>query len=176
MNVYREIDGHEISVAGDPELSHTMEVLLNRSSDFHLRVFFSRLLGEYILFTMYLDSVIRFEKLFSHQFASHVCQKLLSLAADVVHREQSGESVVELQNTEVELESMSSLILALCNELSDQWIEIFQQRYGSHVFRTLLNVLSGETLVKDEAMIRSNKSKRFLARKGMEMQPLKKVG
>jgi hypothetical protein len=64
---------------------------------------------------------------------------------------------------------MKSLILSMCDELRDHWVTIFQQKYGSHVFRTLLNVLSGETLIQDESLIRSKKSKKFLARKGADM-------
>ena len=48
MNVYKEIDGFETAVAGDPDLSHTIEILLNMSNDFHLRAFFSRLSGEWV--------------------------------------------------------------------------------------------------------------------------------
>lgn len=71
----------------------------------------------------------------------------------------------------MQLDSMSTLILSMCEELKDHWINIFQQKYGSHVFRTLLNVLSGETLIKDESMIRSKKSVKFLARKAPETVP-----
>jgi nucleolar protein 9 len=84
-----------------------LEKLLKISSDFELRVFMDRLTG-------------RYAELFTHRFASHVCQTLLTLSADIVEREARGESIPG-PNEEAEkgsdvgvLLSMEQLVLSLC--------------------------------------------------------------
>jgi nucleolar protein 9 len=73
-NVFDELDGKEVLIATDYETSRILEKLLKSASDFQLRVFSDRLNGS-------------FAELFSHQFASHVCQTLLNLGSVVVDKE-----------------------------------------------------------------------------------------
>lgn len=64
----------------------------------------------------------RYAELFTHRFASHVCQTLLTLSADIVEREARGESIPgpneEAQKEKGEevgvLLSMEQLVLSLC--------------------------------------------------------------
>ena len=49
-----------------------------------------------------LQSPHSFHELFMHRFASHVCQTLLILAADIMERELKGESIVEVNDVEVD--------------------------------------------------------------------------
>ncbi len=103
--MYSEVDGKERIIAGDFQASRILEKLLQSSTDFHIRVFMDRLSGG-------------FDELVQHQFASHVCQNLLILGADVAERELKGESVVEMAEDGTdkasELPTMETLIINLC--------------------------------------------------------------
>ena len=73
-NVYTEVQGKELVLATDHSCSLVLEKLLRASNDFQLRVFFDKFNGNFL-------------KLFTHRFASHVCQTLITLCADSVERE-----------------------------------------------------------------------------------------
>jgi nucleolar protein 9 len=106
-NVYTEVQDKELVLATDHSCSLVLEKLLKISSDFELRVFMDRLTG-------------RYAELFTHRFASHVCQTLLTLGADAVERETRGESVPGPDEGTKEsgdvgvLLSMEELVLSLC--------------------------------------------------------------
>lgn len=73
-NIFRGFEDNELRLATDYDGSRILEKLLKLSDEFQLRVFMDRLTG-------------RFADLFRHQYASHVCQTLLSVAADAVDKE-----------------------------------------------------------------------------------------
>jgi hypothetical protein len=103
--VYSEIDGKELQISGDYSASRIFEKILSLSTDFHIRVCFDRLMGHY-------------STLFQHRFASHVCQSLIVLGADVAEREGKGESVVVLDEDSSgaekwKLGSMEELLIRL---------------------------------------------------------------
>ena len=101
-NIYKEIDGKEILITKDYSTSRILEKILQASTDFQIRVFMERLSGQFL-------------DLCQHQFASHVCQTLLNLGADIAERELKGESVVELAaGVDNQLSSMETLIVAAC--------------------------------------------------------------
>lgn len=106
-NVYSEVENKELVLATDHSCSMVLEKLLKISSDFEIRVFMDRLTG-------------RYAELFTHRFASHVCQTLLTIAADIVERETRGESVpgpdegAKDKEDVGELLSMEQLVLSLC--------------------------------------------------------------
>ncbi|KAJ3084947.1 Nucleolar protein 9 [Quaeritorhiza haematococci] len=149
---------NELRLICDPDCSRVLETLLEKSNDFQLRVFTDRLLG-------------RFTDIFRHQFGSHVTQTLLHLAADIVHREVAGESVVqvapELEDESTEpLPTMQELIIKICEELDGQFLPLMTHRYGSHVLRSLLMVLSGTPrALSNESQLRSKKSIKYATRK-----------
>lgn len=58
------------------------------------------------------------------------------------------------------LPTMEKCIVEICEQLSEYWSEFLTDSYGSHVMRTLLNILSGEQLTNDTD-IRSEKSKQY---------------
>jgi hypothetical protein len=107
--------------------------------------------------------------LFRHQFASHVCQTLLLKAADVVDRECKGESIVHFPEDDNDsdddeadkeakekqedplknLPTMSEMMGLICEQLDRDWQELIMDRYASHVVRTLLNLLAGNSLSPD---------------------------
>lgn len=106
-NVYTEVQDKELVLATDHSCSMVLEKLLKISSDFELRVFMDRLTG-------------RYAELFTHRFASHVCQTLLTLGAASAEREARGESVPGPDEGAKEsgdvgvLLSMEELVLSLC--------------------------------------------------------------
>lgn len=111
-NVYREVELKELKVATDPESSRVLEKLLRASNDFQLRIFADRLRGSYA-------------SLFTHRFASHVCQTLLVLAADVMERELRGKSKLEGMDEATleslkELPTMQQIFLDIC----EVWLNV----------------------------------------------------
>ncbi|KAJ3019049.1 Nucleolar protein 9 [Thoreauomyces humboldtii] len=149
--MFRELDGKEASVAADPDCSRVLEKMLRASDDFRLRMFTHRLEGQ-------------FGQLFRHQFASHVCQTVMYLAADVVDRECKGTSVINPPEEEKDvlatLPTMQQMILTICEQLEAEWSVLMTDAYASHLVRALLNVLSGEPITT-EGDRRSKKSQRY---------------
>ncbi|RUO96305.1 armadillo-type protein [Jimgerdemannia flammicorona] len=162
-NVYSEVENRELVLATDHGCSLVLEKLLRVSPDFELRVFFDKLNG-------------RFNELFTHRFASHVCQTLLTLAADVVERECKGESKPgpgefkeegEGQEDLGELLSMEKLFLAMCEQLQPSLASLISDSYASHIIRVILHVLAGrrpddeEGEVAGRGTMRSKKSAKY---------------
>ena len=143
QNIYREIDGCEFEVACDFEACRILEKLLMLSNDFHLRAFASKIR-------------CRSKELIRDAYGSHVLQTLLVIAADVVAREDKGDSHVELQGEE-ELDSMNDFILGFYKALNGDWVEYMTDTYASHVLRTFLCLLSGSDLSDNK----SKKSKKY---------------
>jgi hypothetical protein len=97
QNIYREIDGTEFQVACDYETCRILEKLLMLSNDFLLRVFSGKIKSN-------------IKDLIGDAYGSHVLETLLVISADVVAREEKGDSLVELQNQE-ELMTMNEFVL-----------------------------------------------------------------
>ncbi|KAJ3145160.1 Nucleolar protein 9 [Geranomyces michiganensis] len=150
--MFRELDGKEASIAADPDCSRVLEKMLRASDDFRLRVFADRLNGQWA-------------QLFRHQFASHVCQTVFYLAADVVDREMKGESVIDVPEEEKNLietlPTMQKSILDVCEQLSEEWNQLIVDPYASHLVRALLTVLSGDPLSGNGGDRRSKKSQKY---------------
>lgn len=103
-NIYRGFEDNELRLATDYDCSRILEKLLRLSDDFQLRVFMDRLTG-------------RFADLFRHQYASHVCQTLLTVGADVVDRElrdASAEGPEPVAGEQGVLLPMQTLIVDMC--------------------------------------------------------------
>ena len=100
QNIYSEIDGCELDVATDFETCRVLEKMLVLSNDFQLRAFAEKAKSN-------ANALIR------DPYGSHVLQKLLVIAADVVAREDKGESLVELQEDQ-ELETMNDFVVGIC--------------------------------------------------------------
>ncbi|KAI8895550.1 armadillo-type protein [Globomyces pollinis-pini] len=148
-NAFNEVNGKELIIASDFEGSRILEKLLKSASDFQIRVFADRLTGNY-------------EGLFKHQFASHVCQTLLMLAADVIERDLQGRSInPDVDDEQLKsLPSMEDIIKSITEEIGSQWGVLMTHSHGSYMVRTFLNVLAGESLV-EETQIRSKKSSAY---------------
>ena len=113
--VYSEIDGKELQISGDYSASRIFEKILNLSTDFHIRVCFDRLKGQY-------------STLFQHRFASHVCQSLIVLGADVAEREGRGESVVVLD------EDTSGIDKGKLGSMEDLIVQLIEVSVHAHIW------------------------------------------
>ncbi|KAJ3405152.1 Nucleolar protein 9 [Chytriomyces hyalinus] len=164
QNVYREVGANDVKLAADSDCSRVLEKLIRLSTDVQVRRLMRSFNG-------------MFSELFRHRFASHVTQTLLSLVADIVEREQihglapetdedaSDETVVEAQGP---LPSMEELFTSMCEELSNQWIQLMTDPWGSHLVRAVLNVASGDALVSaSSTSMRSKKSQKYNAKNNM---------
>ncbi len=98
-NLYSQVDGKELELAGHPLTSRILQKLLFLSNDFQLRVFMDRLKGHW-------------QALACHPYASHVAESLLLLGADVAFRELTGESNISFpdKDEQQEKENLSEFL------------------------------------------------------------------
>ena len=104
--------------------------------------------------------------LIKNQFASHVCQTLLTLASDIIEREVKGFSTdnPNPNDTPEPIPTMEAIVLNIVDKLQENdgqedelyWRNLMSHSHASHILRTLLNLLSGQRLA--ESQIRSKKS------------------
>jgi nucleolar protein 9 len=103
--------------------------------------------------------------LIKNQFASHVCQTLLTLASDVIEREVKGFSTDNPEDPKgASVATMEQIVLDIVDKLQESgnqedglyWRSLMSHSHASHILRTLLNLLSGQRLA--ESQIRSKKS------------------
>ncbi|KAG0218462.1 armadillo-type protein [Mortierella sp. GBAus27b] len=156
-NVYTEVQGKELVLATDHSCSLVLEKLLRVSNDFQLRVFFDKFNGNFL-------------KLFTHRFASHVCQTLITLCADAVEREvkshdtQSKEEQKESQEENGVLLSAEELILNMCRQSQEEFTALISDPFASHIIRVILHVLAGRAVADDgtgKGNVRSKKSAKY---------------
>ncbi|KAI9179817.1 Nucleolar protein 9 [Blastocladiella emersonii ATCC 22665] len=140
-NVYEEVHGKELMLATDAECSLVMEKLLRLSSDVHLRIFLDKLSGNYV-------------NLFKHFCASHVCQTMLIMAADVLEREANGTSPSDAPEG---LPTMTELIVTMCQQLRTFWMTLAMDRHATFLVRVALSVLRGQPV--QMSALRSKKAK-----------------
>ncbi|KAG0379871.1 Nucleolar protein 9 [Mortierella sp. AD032] len=153
-NVYTEVQGKELVLATDHSCSLVLEKLLRASNDFQLRVFFDKFNGNFL-------------KLFTHRFASHVCQTLITLCADAVEREvRSNELKAKDDVTQEEgvLLSAEEMVLNMCRQTQEEFTALISDPFASHIIRVLLYVLAGRTVADDgtgKGTVRSKKSAKY---------------
>ncbi|KAF9414504.1 Nucleolar protein 9 [Podila epigama] len=155
-NVYTEVQGKELVLATDHSCSLVLEKLLRASNDFQLRVFFDKFNGNFL-------------KLFTHRFASHVCQTLITLCADAVEREVRSQETKSREELEIPKEegvllSAEDLILNMCNQTQEEFTALISDPFASHIIRVILYVLAGRTVADDgsgKGNVRSKKSAKY---------------
>lgn len=153
-NVYTEVQGKELVLATDHSCSLILEKLLRFSNDFQLRVFFDKLNGNFL-------------KLFTHRFASHVCQTLITLCADAVER-QVRSNETKAQDSEMEAQdgillSAEELILNMCKQTQEEFTALISDPFASHVLRVIIHVLAGRAVDdgSGKGNVRSKKSAKY---------------
>jgi hypothetical protein len=145
QNIYDEMKAHEASLASDKKGSQIMEKILSRSTPKQIRSFFSGFKG-YFAF------------LATNRYSSHVLQRIMGLAGQLIQDEMSGvgadakDSDNEEEEDESEVLGMRELISACFDELMAgvEWVWLMQDISGSHVLRSLVCILSGRKLVADK--------------------------
>ncbi|KAG0294588.1 Nucleolar protein 9 [Dissophora globulifera] len=155
-NVYTEVQGKELVLATDHSCSLVLEKLLRASNDFQLRVFFDKFNGNFL-------------KLFTHRFASHVCQTLITLCADAVEREVKSNELKTKEEREVPQEdgvllSAEDMILNMCTQTQGEFTALISDPFASHILRVILHVLAGRTVGDDgtgKGNVRSKKSTQY---------------
>ncbi|KAF7724497.1 Nucleolar protein 9 [Apophysomyces ossiformis] len=154
-NVYTEVEGNELRLSTNYSCSLILEKLLKVSDAFQLRVFMDKLSGRSV-------------ELFAHRFASHVCQTLLTLAADVVEQEVINGTAEQPNQEDSEemgqLLSMEQLVLGMCEDIKPVVGGLISQQFASHVIRILLFVLAGKRVDETgdvKGRLRSKKSVKY---------------
>jgi nucleolar protein 9 len=141
-NVHEEISGQQAGLSIDKSASVILEKLLTLSTPAQLRQFGASLRG-YFLF------------LSSHRFGSHVLQKFMTLAPTVVSWDQHVLSASQKKTEEGEKKegtdgppiTMEAILIDLCDEVGDKWIQLGKDLCGTHVMRSLLHSLTGRISV-----------------------------
>lgn len=147
--VHRETIGKELKVASSQSSSRYLEKVIAVSEGPQLRNLIGRFLGNLM-------------HLVQHRFASHVCETLFLRSSAFIGTEAQSEAAEE----EDEKRSMEELFVLVTAELQSNLGFLLTDRFGSHVVRVLLLVLSGEPLDDDSAKGMLAKSKRENMQKG----------
>ncbi|KAI7869750.1 armadillo-type protein [Spinellus fusiger] len=156
-NVFTEVEGNELRLATNYSCSLILEKLLKISDAFQLRVFIDKLRGRTV-------------ELFAHRFASHVCQTVITLAANGVEEQLYDPTACDNKDEENttkgqgELLSMEELILGMSEDIKPVVGGLISQPFASHVVRVLLFVLAGKRIDETndiKGRLRSKKSAKY---------------
>lgn len=93
----------------------------------HIRILFSKFQKRFFLLS-------------TGKFSSFLFQKILKVAQVIITNE-TGE-------TEDDIPLMSAMFNEMMNELETQWVELAYHKYGSHILRTILQILMIENFDK----------------------------
>lgn len=146
--VHRETMGKELKVASSQSSSRYLEKVIAVSEGLQLRNMIGRFLGNLM-------------HLVQHRFASHVCETLFLQSSAFIATGAKSETAEE----EDEKRSMEELFLLAIAELQPNLGFLLTDRFGSHVMRVLLLVLSGEPLDDNSAKGMLAKGKREIIQK-----------
>ncbi|RKP13745.1 armadillo-type protein [Piptocephalis cylindrospora] len=131
-NVFAEVRGKERLLATDHECSRILEKLLRISPP-------SCVLGILEAFSGHLHPLAM------HRFASHVVQTAIITTGRLAYlmNHNGGDAQVKVEGVDASspFTSAESAIGEVCKELTPQWIAMINDRFASHVLRTLLCIL-----------------------------------
>jgi len=151
-NVLEEVKNNATTVIMDPEGSRVMEKVLRIATHDSLFSFFSLIFG-------------RLEELCFHKNGSHVIQTLLCLTPDIIEEELMGgisvngtEGNKDREEDGTKPQSTQELLLDMCALMMDGWVNMAFDQYGSHLFRVMINVLTGR---KPDTLSRSRSSTQY---------------
>ncbi|KAF1987592.1 PLP-dependent transferase [Aulographum hederae CBS 113979] len=132
-NLYKEAEGKELKIAYSQSCSRMMERLIQSSSPGQLKRLFQSFSGQFL-------------HLIHHRFASHCCEALFLHAAPMVTQEMTNPPKPDSSDPSDIFVPMEDLFLYALDELEGFFGFLMTDRYGSHILRTLLIVLSGDSL------------------------------
>ena len=134
-NVFAQVEHKELSLACDKTVSVVMEKMLEYFTDVQIRTILQNLRPAFRLIS-------------TDKCGSHVMESLIKCLPRLFKSE--GESTVEGGDLE-------SLFLHFCSFVKDNLSELLFHSYGSHVVRTVLEVLGGVKVA--ECIVRSRASR-----------------
>jgi len=172
-NVLSEVKANPTSVIMDPEGSRVIEKVLRVATHENIFTFFKMVFS-------------RLEELCFHRNGSHVIQTLLCLSTDIMDEEISYGTVVtedyepkkEREEGEAPAQSLQELLFDMCELMMDGWVNLAFDQYGSHIFRVILNILTGrkpETLARSKVSIHYNSEKNNTFSYGKKKKPNKQT-
>lgn len=121
-NVHAEIKGQEAALAANKGCSACLEFVLRKSSAAQLCAFLKGIRGD--VFALATD-----------RSASHVVQTALLLTASSLRR--------ETPESRENNKALADALCDVCEEVGGGWVELFFDRYGSHVARTIIQIACG---------------------------------
>lgn len=153
LAMLREMDGHELACATDNDSSMAFEAVAESLDSRRLRILADRLSGN-------------IGALAQHRFGSHVLQAILRrLQKDLSvngsrepQTDANGSAGAECQGV---LRTAEQLVIDFALEIVPQVQRLLQSTFGTHVLRSMLNVLAGNSV---QTLERSKKSSAFRAR------------
>ncbi|OQS03678.1 hypothetical protein THRCLA_04003 [Thraustotheca clavata] len=138
-NVLEELAPRIASAASDRHACEIIEVLLEKMSPRQLCFFVHKMEGYY-------------SHLWTNRYSSHVLQRILSKVGDIVQAEVEESLVVSEEDEErsKDVPTMATLIVAMCQEVKNEWITLVNDISASHVLRSVLCALGGRTPVAEK--------------------------
>lgn len=140
-NVFSQIENNEMKLFCDLAISRTMEKLSQYFSDIQLRKILQNIEEHY-------------SKVAMDKFGSHVLQTLVCVIPKAIRSERSYQRKVSEEDKNVK--GTEELFLSLCSRLQEDFSELADHAYGSHVIRAVFQVLGGVKL--SDQVVRSRAS------------------
>ena len=125
--VHRESQGKELKIASSQSSSRHLERVLSESTPAQVKGLFSKLLG-------HLGSLV------CHRFASHVVETVFVRSADQIGTDEKNEE-----------KTFENLFFEAASELQPDIGYLMTEKFATHVVRTLLLILLGESPSSDAA-------------------------
>ncbi|KAG8961677.1 Nucleolar protein 9 [Tulasnella sp. 419] len=128
-----ELKDKELQAVTDPGCSVILERMIHSMDDYLVKRFMTRLVGS-------------FETLARHRYGSHVCQTILGLAPQILRRESiDGADMLKGSSESAENlmpDTLEGLITSVCKELVNNAASLIVDPFASHVFRSVILLLS----------------------------------
>ncbi|KAG8932105.1 Nucleolar protein 9 [Tulasnella sp. 418] len=128
-----ELKDKELQAVTDPGCSVILERMIHSMDDCLVKRFMTRLVGS-------------FETLARHRYGSHVCQTILGLAPQILRRESiDGADMLKGSSESAENlmpDTLEGLITSVCKELVNNAASLIVDPFASHVFRSVILLLS----------------------------------
>jgi nucleolar protein 9 len=134
-NVHKEVTGNEFRLCVDKRCSHVVERLVERSSALHVRSLLTRMVAGGWIFA-----------LCTSPSGSRVVESILRRCPAVLAAEHAAPGAVETPPP-----PLTELFASFCGELKSHWVDLACDRFGSHIVRTLIALLTGRDISAKDA-------------------------
>lgn len=157
-NVFSQVETNELNLSCDQSISTVMEKLVVHFNEVQIRRMLQNLRPH-------------FQVISTNKFGSHVLQSLLNLIPRAVRSER----IRTLELGPEDLDSAEALFLQFCDFVKENLAELVCDTYGSHVVRTVLEVLGGVKVADSIARSRSSRARRNKSSGGQEKDQFSKL-